>query len=241
METNLTSRTLGEIVTTDFRSAGIFESHGLDFCCGGRQTLGEACAAKNLNPEYVISQLRGLDAEVADLGDLSMLEPDALADYIVETHHAYVASAMPRIDAWAKKVADAHGARHPETMRIAEVFAALRTELEQHMFKEEQILFPYVRQIAAEARNTVASAPSRFGTVRNPITMMEMEHENAGRDLAELRRLSNGYTLPADACATFTALYQELVAFERDLHIHIHLENNLLFPNAIVLEERGNV
>lgn len=240
METNLATRTLGEIVTSDFRSAGIFESHGLDFCCGGKQTLGDACAAKNLNPDVVIGALRGLDAEVAERGDLSALEADALADYIVERHHAYVASAMPRIDAWAKKVASAHGARHPETLRIAEVFAAVRAELEQHMFKEEQILFPYVRQIASAARNTDGPAPSRFGTVRNPITMMETEHENAGRDLAELRRLSDDYTLPADACATFTALYQELIAFEHDLHMHIHLENNLLFPKAIALEERGN-
>ena len=122
METNLTSRTLGEIVNTDFRSAGVFESHGLDFCCGGKQTLGDACAARDLNPDVVIDALRVLDAETTERGDLAVLEADALADYIVVTHHRYVASAMPRIDAWAREIGCTNGANQIETVRFTEVF-----------------------------------------------------------------------------------------------------------------------
>jgi regulator of cell morphogenesis and NO signaling len=230
--------TVGDIVSADFRTAGIFEEHGIDFCCGGKQSLGLACEKKGLDASAVLGTLIGAtDAQAGSSLDFAHWDAAVLAQYIIDTHHRYVARTLPLIHGHAQKVANAHGANHPETIRIAAIFDTVKADLEQHMMKEEQILFPYITRLSLAARNADGAGVPQFGTVRNPIAMMETEHENVGRDLEAIRALSADYTIPADACTTFTTLYRELDAFERDLHVHIHLENNILFPKALALEE----
>jgi regulator of cell morphogenesis and NO signaling len=236
MTSPFSDMTVGAIVAEDFRAAAVLERFGIDFCCGGKRTLGEACDARGCDEQQVasaIAQVRS-NPERSSPPD-SEWDVAALVAHIVATHHAYVRESMPRIAIYLQKLIAAHGERHPELARIAEHFAVLTHELTTHMFKEEQVLFPYVRELAAISRG---GAPPRnvFGSVRNPIRMMEAEHAGAGRELAIVRELSDGYTPPEDGCATYRVCYQELEAFDHDLRRHIHLENNVLFPKAVMLE-----
>jgi regulator of cell morphogenesis and NO signaling len=157
---------------------------------------------------------------------------DRLVDHIVATHHAYVRSALPRIAASLTTLMEVHGARHPELAQIAARFDGVAQDFLQHMRKEEHVLFPYVRELAARGPRR----PSPFGTVENPIRMMEREHEHSDAQMREIRHLANGYVPPPDGCATYRACFDELAQFERDLHRHVHLENNVLFPRAVELE-----
>jgi regulator of cell morphogenesis and NO signaling len=224
---------IGDIVAGDIRTAAVFQRHGIDFCCGGRQSLGDACAARGIASASILEELDALrrtpDASVERDAERDL---DALVAHILDTHHAYLRKTMPVLIEWSRKVASAHGANHPETVAIAGHVSDLCADLEQHMFKEERILFPAIVGAVRE-RRAGRRAQHTFGTIANPIRMMEMEHVQAGNGLEEIRRLSAGFALPADACATFTALYRELAAFEADLHRHIHLENNILFPRAL--------
>jgi regulator of cell morphogenesis and NO signaling len=164
-------------------------------------------------------------------------KPDFLIDYIINKHHRYVEKMLPIIFMHSQKVAEKHGANHPETDSIAELFAGIKDELEVHMQKEERMLFPYIKRILelGESGEEVPFPP--FGTIENPVRVMELEHETAGKLMAEINSLSSGFTPPGDACTTYKVLYQELKEFESDLHVHIHLENNILFPKAIELEK----
>ncbi len=162
---------------------------------------------------------------------------DFMIDYIVNTHHEYVRKMIPVLSAHTEKIASVHGERHPELIEIAKKFSVVYKELKQHMFKEEQILFPYIKQIVNAAVNGTKFEPPYFGSVANPIKMMEIEHQNAGDELFGIRDLSNNYSVPDDACNTYRICLLELKEFEEDLHKHIHLENNILFPKAIKLEE----
>lgn len=240
-ENMLSQRTLKEIVTEDFRTAAVFEQHALDFCCRGGNTVEAACREKGIDPAQVLKELLTLgtagdrDAERTD-----HWQPDILAEHIVQRHHSYVRRMIPVLYAHTQKVASVHGTNHPETIRIAEAFAAVAQELQHHMMKEEQLLFPYITLMfqASLKGATIQRAP--FGTVQNPIRMMEEEHRNAGDEMALIRALSNTYTPPEDACTTYRITFQELKEFEADLHRHIHLENNVLFPMALRLEESIN-
>jgi regulator of cell morphogenesis and NO signaling len=225
-------RPVGDIVADDFRTAAVFQRHRIDFCCGGKQKLAEACSAGGVDGRTLIIELAEATAERRPAGP-SYAEWTAtqLIEHIVSTHHAYVLRSIPSLSAWTQKVASAHGPRHPEVEGIAAIFQDVAAELLQHMQKEERILFPVITRLETGDGGHVV-----FGTVANPIRMMEHEHESAGEAFAGIRRLSRDYTLPEDACATFTVLYKELEAFERDLHVHIHLENNILFPKALALE-----
>ncbi len=226
---------VGEIVATNFRTAGVFERFGIDFCCGGRRSLADACRAAAADPRVVRQALNALTPTGRDDdADVTRWSVDRLIDHIVSTHHAYVRFAMPTIAHRLGKLIDAHGERHPELARIAAAFDTLQRELQQHLMKEEHVLFPYIRQLA---KPTHRPSPSPFGTVANPIRMMEREHRAAGDELGIVRALTNDYTPPADGCTTYRVCFAELAQFERDLHQHVHLENNVLFPKALALEE----
>ncbi len=237
--TGESDETLGQIAAKDLRKAQVFKKYGLDFCCGGKKTVKEACAEKGLDVTKVEQELQRADtmpsSRPVPYADWS---PDFLADYIVNTHHSYVIKTLPDITAYANKVMRVHGSRHPELLRINELVFEVDAELRAHMVKEEKILFPYIKALAGAKDNTQPVQASHFGSVQSPINMMEMEHELVGKNLDEIRQLTNNYTLPEDACASYSLLYRLLDEFEEDLHLHVHLENNILFPKALETEKQ---
>ena len=228
-------------MAADYRAAGVFDRFGLDFCCGGKRTFGEACAAARLDPGAVGAELAKLSPTpgAGDAPDASW-PVDELAHYIVRRHHSYVRQQLPVIAGHLEKLVAVHGERHPELRQIAGHFAELSGELQTHMMKEEQILFPYVQQLAASAEFGLEPPIGMFGSVSNPIRMMEAEHRYAGDELGVIRGLSANYSVPADGCTTYRVCYEELAAFDADLRQHIHLENNILFPHAVTLEAAVN-
>ena len=230
------TQTIREIVADDFRAAAIFQRHGIDFCCGGNRPVSEACREKGIEDQVVLDELEATLTPAGDLPRFNSWALDFLANYIVVNHHGYVRGAIETLRKHTARVAEVHGERHPEVVAIAEQFAAVADEMTHHMFKEERILFPYITALATAARDGSAPRPAPFGTAANPIRMMEAEHESAGATMAQIRRLSGSYTPPEDACTTYKVTYQELQAFEADLHQHVHLENNILFPKALTLE-----
>lgn len=229
--------TIGELVTNDYRKAEIFKKYGLDFCCGGKKTLLQACSSKRLDIVQIEKELKELDSTSSlPAEDYNSWDISFLADYILNTHHKYVKQALPVIYEYTQKVAKVHGDRHPEAIAIAEKFLIVVDELNRHMCKEEDILFPYIKHLSTADSNGMKIEPSPFGTVKNPINMMEHEHDIVGDLMEEIKELANNYTPPADACTTYKLSYAKLKEFEDDLHKHIHLENNILFPKAIKLE-----
>jgi regulator of cell morphogenesis and NO signaling len=235
MTERLGSATVGEIVATDFRAASVFERFGIDFCCGGRRPLVEACHTAAADPAEVVRALEALPPVIDEDGDVTRWPLDRLIDHIVSTHHAYVRSALPTIARHLVKLERVHGTRHPELSRVSAHFDMVSHDLEQHMLKEEQVLFPYVRDLAMTVGDE-KRFQSPFGTVENPIRMMEREHREAADEMRIIRELTNGYRAPEDGCTTYAVCMAELARFERDLHRHVHLENNVLFPKAIELE-----
>ncbi len=230
--------TLGQIAAKDLRKAEVFKKYGLDFCCGGKKTVKQAAAEKGIDPSVIEKELAEADknpsARPLPYGDWSL---DFLADYIVNTHHSYVRKTMPEIRGYAIKVASVHGGAHPELLTIRDLVDEVHDELMSHMVKEENILFPHVKKIvAAGGRPENSDAP--FATVQQPINLMEDEHELVGKHMESIRELSNNYAIPADGCASYTLLYKMLEEMEEDLHIHIHLENNILFPKALEIEKQ---
>jgi regulator of cell morphogenesis and NO signaling len=231
------NETIGGIVAADYRAAAVFERFGLDFCCGGKQTLNEVCQQPAVDAGALLHALDELPGEGASADAAAAWPLDTLIEHILARHHAYVRSAIPILTTHTAKIAAVHGERSPELLSVARQFAAVAEGLTLHMAKEEQILFPYIRSLVEADRAGQRIAPSPFGTVHNPIRMMEAEHEEAGDDMRAIRELTQGYALPAFACATYRACFEELQEFEWDLHRHVHLENNVLFPRAIRLEE----
>jgi len=236
MDEQTAMRTVGELVADDFRTAAVFEQFGIDFCCSGRRTLAEACRAAAADPVSVVRALSAL-APAIDADEAARWPIPRLIDVIVATHHAYVRAAMPAITRHLAKLVEVHGSRHPELARVAAYFQQVVADLSQHMVKEEQVLFPYVRELA-DAGETCGRTQSPFGTVANPIRMMEREHQEVGDALRLIRELTRGYAAPDDGCTTYAVTMAELLEFERDLHRHVHLENNVLFPAALRIEAR---
>ncbi len=234
------TRTLAELAVEIPSAAKVFEKLGIDYCCGGRKTLKEACTSAGLTLEDVVNQLERSaqsSAEVYEPNDWQRRPLSELSAYIVSKHHAFVRQELPRLDALLYKVRSAHGERHPELQRLQALVRDLTLELTHHMLKEEEVLFPYMALLETAAdRKEILPRPF-FGTVRNPVQMMTHEHDNAGQSLREIRTATGNYSVPADGCATYRALFEALQAFEQDLHMHIHLENNILFPRACHLEE----
>ncbi|MFM8450745.1 MAG: iron-sulfur cluster repair di-iron protein [Haliscomenobacter sp.] len=228
-------QTVGSVVAEDYRTAVVFKQYGIDFCCGGGRSLEETCRSKGIAVEEVQEKLESVQQlekqpDRLDFADWSLV---LLSTYIEEKHHRYVRQVLPGISEFALKVARVHGQRHPETVEIWTCWQALAEELSAHLRKEEQVLFPYVRLL--ESTNPPA-AP--FGSVANPIAMMTQEHESAGALMENIRVLSSHFSPPEDACVTYRVLYQLLAEFESDLHQHIHLENNLLFPKALAQQQQ---
>jgi regulator of cell morphogenesis and NO signaling len=231
--------TIGEIVARDFRAAAVFQRHGIDFCCGGARSLETACEAKRIPASTLLAELDEATREPAPgLPRFDTWRLPVLAAYIVDNHHAYVRQSIPLLLTHTKKVAAVHGENHPEMVEVANLFQQVADEMTSHMAKEEQILFPFITEMAEAADAGRPQPPSPFGTVRNPIRMMEHEHDDAGRAMERIHELTAGYAPPAGACTTYRVCLQELDAFERDLHQHVHLENNILFPKAASLEGR---
>jgi regulator of cell morphogenesis and NO signaling len=216
----------------------VFEKLGIDFCCGGNRPLEEACAASNLNLDQVLQALETAMAEPVRPSDRE-LRSGSLAElisHIVRTHHAFVRAQIPEIERLLEKVYSKHGANHLELVHMRSVFHGLGQELMLHLMKEENILFPYIERMEESVIQHEPILPPPFGTVANPVRMMEHEHDDAGTALRALRETSHDYTPPDDACTSFRALYTALANFEKDLHQHIHLENNVLFPRAQEME-----
>jgi regulator of cell morphogenesis and NO signaling len=228
---------VGAIVAADFRTAAVFERFGIDFCCGGRRSLAEACRTAAADPDAVVDALDALPPTIETEDDVTRWPIPRLIEFIVSTHHAYVRSSMPRIARYLTKLEEVHGSRHPELSRVAAYWDQVRGDLEQHMLKEEQVLFPYVCDLAERA-DSCGRTQSPFGTVENPIRMMEREHREVADALRIIRELTRGYQTPADGCATYAICMADLHRFESDLHRHVHLENNLLFRAAVELEQR---
>ena len=226
-----------DIVTNDFRTAAVFHTHHIDFCCGGAQPLGEACRAAGVDTTALLDELTRVCAEpTSTVPNFAVWTAEELIEYIVTKHHAYVREALPRIAAHTEKIARVHGERHPELIEVNRLFAAVVDDMTSHMWKEEHILFPFIAALAGAEEEGGPAPMAPFGPVENPIRMMELEHETAGGALDRIRELTQDYREPADACTTYAITLKELEAFEQDLHAHVHLENNVLFPRAIDLQ-----
>ena len=237
--TATTDTTIRDIVANDYRAADVFQRHGIDFCCGGDRTVKDACAAKGLAPAALLAELETTTAGApAGVPRFNEWDLPALTAYIVANHHAYVRRAIPTLLTHTRKVAAVHGEHHSEVIEVSRLFDGVADEMLMHMEKEERMLFPYIDALAAAATGRRPAPFAPFGSVQNPIRMMEMEHESAGNAMARINELTRAYRPPEDACTTYRVCLQELDAFERDLHAHVHLENNILFPRAAQLEAR---
>lgn len=235
--TEMKELTVGEMVAKDYRKAEVFKRFGIDFCCGGKKSVEKTCKEKGVDADKLKTELAKLDVTaVLPSKNFDNWELDFLADYIVNTHHKYIIRSLPLIFEFAQKVSRVHGDHNPETKEIFRLFVEGMNELNRHMMKEEQILFPYIKQLAQWKRSSSQASPPPFGTVANPVRMMEHEHDVVGEIFHKIAELSNDYSPPEYACNTYRVLYAKLKEFETDLHQHIHLENNLLFPKAIQLE-----
>lgn len=231
--------TIGELVAKDYRKAQVFKKFGIDFCCGGKKTLSEVCNKKGIDIHRVEDELKNVDQQSLRTGDnYQNWELDFMCDYIINTHHNYVRESIPFLSEISQKVARVHGEHHPELVKVAEVFAGIAADLSMHLMKEENILFPYIKEMVLAKKTGMPLPQAQFGQVANPITVMEQEHEGAGEDLSEIRELTNNYDVPADACTSYRILFKKLEEFEDDLHQHVHMENNILFPKAIELEKQ---
>lgn len=233
------SSKIGEVVADNFHAAKIFESFGLDFCCGGKRTIEEACTAKKISIEDVLKALETGNTS-HEVIHYDKWNPGFLSDYIVNNHHSYVLTSMPVIEQHLGKVIFKHGEKYPFMEKIGDLFTSLKYELTAHMAKEEKMLFPYIKKMEAALESSLDMPAPPFGTVESPIKVMEAEHEQARTIMREISELTNGFTPPEDACTTHTILLKELDEFEQDLHKHVHLENNILFPKASELEAKLN-
>ena len=221
---------IGDIVTQDFRAAEVFKKAGIDFCCGGSQSLEAACRDKKLDVAEIESELEKLEnSEPGSSHKFNEWKLDFLCDYIVNTHHQTVMKLLPELTFYTQKIAEVHGDNHPELSEIANLFAQVDTELRQHLRNEEEVLFPAIREVlktnSAESKTTIISE----------ITRMTGEHEFAGGAMDKINELSHLYVVPDDGCNTYRVAYKLLEQFEDDLHIHVHLENNILYPKAMKL------
>jgi len=221
---------IGDIVTEDFRAAELFKNANIDFCCGGKMSLETACTEKGVDPDKFLQDLEVLSETPDNSGqNYKDWDLDFLCDYIVNTHHKYVQKSLPDVFEYTQKIASVHGDGHPELVEVAQLFAELKVELTQHLDKEEQVLFPAIKEAiktgSQDAKDTIASEIKR----------MDAEHEFAGGAMDKINQITNQYSLPADACNTYQVCFKMLSQFEDDLHIHVHLENNILYKKALSL------
>ena len=234
--------TIGQLVAQDYRTAAVFKKYGIDFCCNGGRTVEEACRKKNTDTGRVLGEIAAVMAQTENTADDYKAWPlDMLSQYIEQKHHRYVEKQIPVLQAYLAKLCKVHGNAHPELHEIHALFNASAAELSVHMKKEELLLFPQVRKmVAARSAGNLAFAPP-FGSFQNPIRMMMLEHSGEGDRFRKISELSHQYTVPPDGCNTYRVTYALLKEFENDLHLHIHLENNILFPGAVEMESQGPI
>jgi regulator of cell morphogenesis and NO signaling len=231
-----TSKAVRELVLANPAAARTLERFGIDYCCGGNKSLAEACANAGVPVEQVAGALQKPQS-IADARDWQIAPLAELTRYIVEKHHTFTREELTRIKSLLVKVVSVHGTNHPELTRVQSIFREIDKELTTHMMKEEEILFPYIEEMEAAVSAKRSLPPFMFGSVQNPVRMMMMEHDSASDALREMRASTNSYAVPADGCVSYQELYRALPAFEADLHEHIHLENNILFPRSIQMEQ----
>lgn len=226
------------MVVADYRTAQVFKNHKIDFCCKGNRSIAEASKDKNIDVNLLIAELEAAtQVAQADSTDYKTWPLDLLADYIEKKHHRYVEEKMPILKQYLQRLCEVHGEQHPVLLEICEEFKLSSGELAVHMKREEFILFPYIRKMGKVKTSKAKMDVPNFGTVQNPVQMMMNEHTVEGDRFAKISELSNNYTIPADGCNTYRVAFALLNEFEQDLHLHIHLENNILFPGAILLEK----
>jgi regulator of cell morphogenesis and NO signaling len=233
--------TVGELAANYPQTRKILEKWGIDYCCGGKLDLKTAAQEKLVNLDMILAELTDAiekpvpkESQERNWTQAALTE---LADHIEEKHHTFMKEQLPRLSMLLAKVKKTHGEKHGEVLaELEDVYISLREEIEMHLMKEEKILFPYIRQIEGYAKGTGPQPQMHCGSVANPISQMELEHDSAGHALERMRELTNNYAMPQDGCNTFAELYEGLAAMEADLHEHIHLENNILFPKAVELE-----
>lgn len=229
---------IGEIVAADYRAADVFSKYGIDYCCQGGRSLEEACQSKALNTTAVAEELQTCLSNTSGT-DINYDEwpIDLLADFVVQKHHKYVENSIPVLRQNLDKLCRVHGSNHPELFKITELFNALASDMIVHMKKEELMLFPFIRKLR-HAQSTGDSSPSAmFGSVENPVNAMRDDHSFAGELLLSIKNLTNNYAAPDDACTTYRVTYSKLEEFQNDMFMHVHLENNIMFPKAINLEK----
>ncbi len=232
MSTNKTfeEKQIGEIVTDDFRAAEIFKNAGIDFCCGGKKSLGEACKESGANPDFLISELEEMsNTPAGNTHNFKDWDLGFMADYIINTHHKFVLKNLPELVFYTQKIAKVHGSHHNELLEVAELFTEINKELLQHLQKEEDVLFPAIKK--AQKENDDSSRE----IIKSEILRMSKEHEFAGGAMDKIRILTANYKVPEDACNTYSVSLKLLEQFEDDLHVHVHLENNILYPKALLI------
>jgi len=233
------TKTIRDIALESPETTRVFEEFKIDYCCGGRKPLDQACVEAGLDPELVAQKIEAAIADQSVRATGAVREKESasqLIDHIIAKHHIFTANEIERLTPLMEKVCNRHGEQHPELFEVQAVFTALTDSMVPHMRKEEMVLFPYIQSLESSVTGTGHASPPHFGTVENPIRMMMVDHEADGSKLKNMRELSQDYTLPDGACPSYTALYAGLEDLEKDLHKHIHLENNVLFPAAVELE-----
>jgi regulator of cell morphogenesis and NO signaling len=230
-------RTVAEVVTENIKAAHVFKKHGIDFCCGGGISIARACEKAKVDPSILEAELLSLNNTPDRASNYNSWKLDFLVDHIVNVHHQYVEENSPLLLQYAKRVNHVHGGHYKELAEIEELVTKLVQAMAGHQRKEELILFPFIKKLVKSELEGTEVPSTHFGTVENPIHMMEEEHEEAGGFLSRISELSDGFTPPQGACNTYKAFYAKLDEFEQDLHHHIHLENNILFPKALKLEK----
>jgi regulator of cell morphogenesis and NO signaling len=236
----ITEKTVRELALENVVATRVFERLGIDYCCGGNHTLEQACHAANISVDQVLKSLEEAQLSSPANSEDRNWQTEPLGDlisHITTTHHKYTRDEIARLGPLFAKVCSVHGNSHPELLQLRDIFARLCQELTSHLMKEEKVLFPYIIRMEEAVIEKAPNLPPPFGTVENPVAMMEHEHDSAGNALRAMRKISRGYTAPADACVSYQTLYKALAELEADLHQHIHLENNILFPRAIEMEK----
>ncbi|MEO6348391.1 MAG: iron-sulfur cluster repair di-iron protein [Aquaticitalea sp.] len=229
---------IGQFVADDFRTASIFSNYGIDFCCKGDRSIEEVCTKNNIDSDELLGKLMEIkNSNTQQSIDYKSWPLDLLANYIVKKHHRYVEKKISELRQFLDKLCKVHGQNHPELLKIKALFIESSQELSAHMKKEELILFPFIKRMVKAKLESSQIQSLQFVTVENPIAMMKHEHDNEGERFRQIADLTNNYTPPADACNTYKVTFAMLEEFEKDLHLHIHLENNILFPEAIKLEQ----
>jgi len=225
--------TIGEYVAEDYRTAKVFEKYGIDFCCGGKASLSAVCGEKGIDTDAILRELADVKSATLDRGqNYAAWEESFLADYIINTHHAYLKVNLEQIAVYLSKIAAVHGARHPEVIKIARIFYRIASDMAAHLREEEEVLFPAIKRVDAALKAGAEPEGGDIPLIRESLEKLKDEHEKIGDAVHTIRRLSKGYVIPDDACNTYMLTYQKLREFEEDLHMHVHLENNILFPKA---------